>query len=168
MSSVTSKLKALFGFDENSSGHLAREVEQVTRKQIVYEWPHAIKAAGVANPATRMEAQTASLSNSQPIGIRPIYSATEPCIVKEMTFAQIVSSTVTATFTMCWTLIVNKRGGGDGTLSSTYSVTAFVGGLTSATGTSHSFTGSYSHIRQNVAYAPNKLCLSKSAAKVRL
>ncbi len=172
MSATTLKslFRSLFGHTEDTSGTLATDVKRVFQREINYEWPNSVKAAAVANPATRMEAQTGSLSLSQPIGERVIFTAVKPCEVVDLSFAQAVSSTVTATYTMCWTMQVIKRGKGTGTFSNgSWSVTKFVGGLTSSTAAgSHSFTGSYSSLRQNVAFAPNKLCLSKTNANISL
>lgn len=173
MTLIKNRLRAFFGAHEDSSGTINGEVGQILTRNVVYEFPPAVKAAAVTLVSgSRMQAQTGSLSATQPLGARTVFIASKPCKVTEITFAQIISATTSASYTTSWSIIINKRGGTIGTYSSsnTYSVTTFVGGLASVTAAAgaHDLSGSYTGLVKNVAFAPNKFNLSSTASKLQL
>jgi hypothetical protein len=142
-------------------------VSQIVRKKYVYTWPVAGKAvAATANwPQGRYAAQTGSLSATQPLQERTVFVADKKCRVKEIYFTQNFSSTVSTSATTSWTLLILKRGGTNGTMSTTVSVTSFVGGLCSMSTGQPGFSNSYSQLAYNVAHKANPLLISPSSTK---
>ena len=177
MTDLKNRLRALFGAHETTANVVSDEIGQVLRKQFVYAWPSGLKVAALNtnalapySAANRLEAQTGSLSQSQPLVNRPVFIADKSCAVKEIDFVLAQSITTSTSATTSWTLIVSKRGKGNSTLSSTWSVTTFVGGLCSMSTGQPGYTYSYSHIAttSNRQFAPNKLLLSRTPSKLQM
>jgi hypothetical protein len=167
-----SYIKSLFGWASGgttaaSAFSLDDNIGTLTSRWVTYEVPQRKKASA---EWTNVWGQTISLSLSQPLQERVIFTAFRDCELKAAHFCQFVSATVSATDTMSWTILLNKRGKTalTGTLSSTYSVTAYMGGLTSCSTKNGSVSGSQSALIQNVAFAPNRLLMDPSTAKRRM
>lgn len=160
-------LLSLFGDHEDASGTVKGYTDQLIRKHHTYNFPVGGKAVTpTANwPATRLTAQTGSVSATQPIAERVVYVADKQARVVEMMFTPAWSSTVSTSATTSWTLLVLKRGKGNGTISSTYSVTTFVGGLCSMSTGQPGFSNSFSQLAYNTAHRPNKLFIAASTTK---
>ncbi len=155
-------MRALFGSQENSSGDLQTQLGRLAEGHSVYEWQEMQGTA--ANQHVRRDAQTVSLSASQPLAERVVYIADHKEKVKSIHFAPFVSATTTATATMAWHLLVTKRGGSFATASgtNTYSLTAFVAGVSSDTSKHGTASHSFSALTTNLAHAPNRCNLSDS------
>lgn len=164
---VKNKIRALFGAGEDSSGSLKTGVDQLTTKRIHANWPRRLGGA-VTNHNFNF-AHTASKSLSQPVLERVIYQAQRECVVGAASFSPNLSSTVSASASMSWTLLLGKRGKGTGTMSSSWSVTSVIGGLTSCTKKDTATPSiSVSIFKSNVAFCPNPLALTSSSTKIRL
>lgn len=150
-------LLSLVGDREDSDQTVKGYMDQLSSKTHVYTWA---RRDLVSAEFRAYIGQTVSLSASQPISEDIVFAADKKCIVDEMIFMPYVSATVTDTETMAYHIVVNKRGGGEGTYSSTYSVTTYVGGTSSATDKHGTASKSFSTLTQNVARAPNRLHLA--------
>lgn len=164
-----SYIKSQFGWSSGSAStanvqSLEDNVGQLTSRWITYEIPQRKKASA---EWTAVWGQTISLSVSQPLQERVIFTAFRDCELKEAHFCQFVSATVSTTDTNSWTILLNKRGktAATGTLSSTYSVTNYMAGLTSCTTKNGSISGSQSALTQNVAFAPNRLLMGSKTKR---
>lgn len=165
-------IKSQFGWAQGTASSAAVQslddnVGQLTQRWVMYEIPQRKK---VSAEWTNVWGQTISLSLSQPLQERVVFIAQRDCVLKEAYFTQIVSATVSATDTMSWTILLNKRGktATTGTLSGTYSVTNYMGGLTSCSTKNGSISGSQSALTQNVAHAPNRLLMTPTLTKRRM
>jgi hypothetical protein len=167
MNDVKVWLRGIFGVNEDTSGTVSGLVSQLAKKKYVYTWPEVGKAlAFTANwPHPRLAAQTGSLSATQPLAERTIFVADKKCRVKEIYFTQAHSSTVSTSATTSWTLLILKRGGSNNTMSTTVSVTSFVGGLCSMSAGQPGFSNSYSQLAYNVAHKANPLLITTSTTK---
>lgn len=163
---LKNKLRALFGAGEDSSGSLATAVSQLVTKRIEHHYPRRVGGA-ITNGLFNF-AHTASKSLSQPVAESVIYVADKECFVQSAYFSPNVSSTVSASASMSWNIILNKRGGGKGTVSQTYSVTAAIGGLSSCTKKDVAPSLTVSVFVRNVAFASNPLSMTGGTTKRRL
>lgn len=159
-----SYLSSLFGWSSGSASTanvqtLQQNIDQLTSRWITYEIPQRKK---VSVEWQAVWGQTISFSASQPLQERVIFTAFRDCYLAEAHFCQFVSTTVSATDSLSWTILLNKRGktATTGTLSSTYSVTNYMAGLTSCTSKNGALSHSQSALTQNVARAPNRLHMS--------
>lgn len=170
MTDLKARIRAWLGAHEDSSGTVAEDVGRLIRKTTHYEWPIALKAAALNTftATNRLHAQTGSLSATQPLANRVVFIADKTTRVKEILWTQHVSTTVSTSATTSWSLIVQRKGLHNGTLSGSMTVTAFVGGLCSMTTGQPGYTGSYSHIIVNKPFAPNRLLLNRTASKLLL
>lgn len=159
-------LRAPLGVHEDDSNTVRGYVNRLGRKEVMYEWREMSDTA--ANQHVRRDAQTISLSASQPLAVRTIYAAAGPEKVQEVLFMPFVSATVTATETMAYHLVVQKRGGGAGTYSTTYSVTTYVAGISSGTDKAGTHSNSWSTLTQNVAHGVNPCHLNSTGASLQL
>lgn len=163
--------KAILGWlgaHEDNSGTVKGYVDQLIRKHHTYNFPPPVKTtAFTANfpYPNHLGAQTGSVSATQPIQERTIFVADKQCRVKEILYMMPCSVTQSTSATTSFTLLVLKRGKGNGTYSSTYSVTAFVGGLCTMSAGQPGFSNSYSQLAYNVAHRPNPLLISSSTTK---
>lgn len=163
---VKNKIRALFGAGEDSSGSLKTGVDQLVTKRIHVNYPRRVGGA-VTNHNFNF-AHTASKSLTQPVAERVIYTAHRECYVGSAAFAPNVSSTVSASASIAWTLLLNKRGKGTGTFSSSYSATFAIGGLTSCTKKDGDTSISVSIFKSNVAFCANPLAITGGSTKIRL
>ena len=169
-----SMLTSVFGWAAGgttaaSMQNLPDSIDQLTSRTVMYEVPQRKK---VSVEWQAVWGQTISLSASQPLQERVIFTAMRDCFLAEAHFCQIVSATLTVTESQSWTILLVKRGETNltGTLSTTYSVTAYMAGLTSCNSTTKNsqISGSQSTITQNVAFAPNRLHMTSTVAKRRM
>jgi hypothetical protein len=168
MSDLKLAIRSLFGAAEDSSSTVSGLVSQLARKHHVYNFPPPVKTtAFTANfpYPNHLGAQTGSVSSSQPIQERTIYVADKTCRVKEILYSMPCSVTQSTSATTSFTLLVLKRGKGNGTYSSTYSVTSFVGGLCTMSAGQPGYSNSYSQLAYNVAHRPNPLLITTSSTK---
>lgn len=156
-------IKAQFGWASGTAStanvqSLSDNVDQLASRWITYEVPQRKK---VSAEWTGWMGQTVSLSATAPLQTRVIFTAFRDCYLAEAHFCQHISSTISATDSMSWTILLNKRGktAATGTLSGTYSVTSYMAGLTSCSSKNGDVSGSQSALTQNVAYAPNRLLM---------
>lgn len=172
---LKNNLRAMFGASENSSQTVEGLVGRAVSRWYEYTWPHRgtlATASALSNyRASYQFYQTISLSASQPIAERTIFEAMQACKVKQIVFIPNISSTVTATATMAWHLIVLKRkSGATGSATTSYSQTFFVGGLSSDSTKHGTSSQSFSALTANVMTSwigkPNKLCLANGAFTV--
>lgn len=169
-----SYIKSLFGWASGgttaaSMYSLDDNIGTLTSRWVTYEIPQRKK---VSVEWQGVWGQTISLSASQPLQERVIFTAFRDCELKAAHFCQIVSATVTITESQSWTILLAKRGetNATGTLSTTYSVTNYMAGLTScnSTGKNSQVSGSQSTLTQNVAHAPNRLHMTSTVSKRRM
>jgi len=169
-------IKALFSDHEGTESDqldVPEMVNRLTRHIHGYDWREMSDTA--ANQHVRRDAQTISLSASQPLARRVIFAAPGQRVrVRAVRFSQYVSSTVTASGQICWNLLVTKLGRGLATgstsLTSSWSTStsAFVAGLTSCSTKNTTLSHSLSALTSNVAHAPNPCHLSSTAANLLL
>lgn len=163
------KLRALFGASAGAAStlnvqSLEDNVGQLASRWVTYEIPQRKKASA---EWTGVFGQSISLSATQPLQQRVIFTAFRDCELKEAHFCQFVSATVSATDSMSWTILLAKKGktAATGTLSSTYSVTNYMAGLTSCSSKNGDVSGSQSALTQNVAFAPNRLLMGSKTKR---
>ena len=151
------QLASVTGDREDASGTYEGYYNRLGRKVLHYMFPGKTGGSGGYG------AQTISLSASQPLTNRVVHMAQGPECVEAIYFFPFTSATVTATETMAYHIVVNKLGGGAGTVSGTYSVTAFIGGLSSGTDKHATASKSFSTLGSNLANAPNKFLLGSAS-----
>lgn len=124
------RLKATTGADEDSAGTLAGYWDRLRRKHV--GWRFAQRKGVVSGPGlviSQRQAQTGSLSSTQPILQAPIYSCPTACTLVSAHFAPDVSYTISASDCVEFRIVAKK--------SATYSATF---GLATLRSTSAAFT----------------------------
>lgn len=151
------KFAGLFGDESLDANTANAEVNRFAQKVVHYEWE-------MPWPATASHSLPLAHAGSQPMRERVIYRAHNREVVKGVYLCQGLSSTLTATETMAWHLLVLKRGGsyGSGTATNTYSLTQFVAGLSSGTDKAGTHSNSWSALTSNTARYPNPCHLGNS------
>ncbi len=168
VSNLMSKLRAMFGEDENTSADVKTRVDRVFEGVHSWRWPDAI--ASNADGILTRNVDSNSLLLSQPYGPLTCFTAPFPCEVVQITFALDVSATVTNTASTSFGVLVTKRGGSNatGSASFTRSITSFIGALTTDTGKNPTKSWSWSALTSNLVNAPNKLHLASGTAATKL
>lgn len=154
------KLVGLFGEDNDSSQTMDATVGRAMERIVVVPF----------NPFPSLTTASISLPvadpASQPIRERVVHYCPHKGKLKSAFFSLNYSSTVTATATQSWHLVIRKRGGSFASASdtNTYSLTRLIAALTSVTDGANSRSGSYSALGSNtVAHYPNRCHLGKGA-----
>ena len=158
-------LRAQLGDREDAADTVKGLVGQMTSRTIDYEWPQRdLVLASLKNYV----GQTVSFSASQPILERTVFVADKECVVTEIALQLFVSATITNTASNSFHCVVLRRGANNGTYSQSYSVSTWIGGLTTDTGKHATASQSFSSLLKNVAHAPNRFHLNPNLDKRRL
>lgn len=170
-STLVARLRTFFGGLENPSGEVQECVDQLFSKTAIYMFPELHYTAAKRNALLSEAAQTISISASHPLTERTIFEAIRPVQIQAIHYIQRVSSTLTTTNTLAWALQINKRTAGFNSTSATvsYSLTAFVAGITNCTTKGGSKSWSWSTITRNTnTLLPNPCLLSRTESKLQM
>lgn len=149
------KFKGLLGDEASNASEAGAHAGQALERVVTYN-------LAFADPNT--------VSLSLPLAEAPSQSLREVVIhrmahagkLKSVHFCQNVSTNVSASASVAWNLLVQKRGGSFATASgtNTYSLTILIAGLTSCT-SDNSLSGSHSGLTSNTARYPNVAMVQK-------
>ncbi len=167
---------------DQSEGDVAGFVDRLGERVAVYDWlPMPFESVtGTTGTVSGYYAQgaagTTQNAASQPLGNRPVFTAPgRPVLITGVRFILRTAPASAATATSAWQLVLNKRGRGLNTgstsLAETYSVTTFFGGMTSANARNvgHSLSRSLTEfVRVFQAHASNPVHIPANARTRRL
>lgn len=121
------RLRASFGYLEDSSGTVRDDVNRLFQRTHFYNVPQRIGAVTTAAQASYFANSASATAATDPVFDRPVYCAEEACVVQAVAWVADRFASVTVSTSDNWTIEVKKR------TSPTFSAQAVVATLTSAT-----------------------------------
>ena len=149
---------SLFGDREDTSGTYRGYVNRLGGHVFTYNMLAKKDQADMA----------AGESQSVPITERAVYICSGPETVREVQFSAFASSTVSASETHAWHLLVLKRGGSAGTYSTTFTTTTYIAGLSSGSDKAGTHTNSWSAVETNLPFSSDNLHMNSTAGTLKL